>query len=86
MNKSFTDHGWDDYVWWQQNDRKTLKKINGLIKEITRDPFHGLGKPEPLIGDLSGAWSRRINDRDRLVYFINGDTLVILACRTHYDK
>ena len=70
MNKYFTENGWIDYVYWQTEDRNTLKKINSLIKDIERNGNCGTGKPEPLVGNLSGYWSRRINDKDRLIYKI----------------
>ncbi len=85
MNKNFTDNGWKDYTYWQTEDRKTLKRINNLIKDIERNGNEGIGKPEPLTGDLSGFWSRRINEKDRLIYQIDGDTINILACRYHYN-
>ena len=85
MNKRFTDNGWADYVFWETEDRKTLRKINRLIDDISRNGNSGIGKPEPLIGDLSGFWSRRINEKDRLVYRINGNDIEILSCRFHYD-
>ena len=84
MNKNFTDNGWRDYIYWQTEDRKTLKRINNLIKDIERNGNEGIGKPEPLTGDLSGFWSRRINEKDRLVYQIDGVTIIILACMYHY--
>ncbi|MBQ9327995.1 MAG: Txe/YoeB family addiction module toxin [Solobacterium sp.] len=87
MNKRFTDNGWDDYTYWQTEDKKTLKRINALLKDIDRNGNEGIGKPEPLSGDLAGFWSRRINDKDRLIYRIIDDEIVVLACRTHYgDK
>ena len=67
MNKAFTDIGWEDYLYWQTEDRKTLRKINTLLKDIERNGNEGIGKPEPLTGDLSGFWSRRINQKDRLI-------------------
>ncbi|WP_427309061.1 Txe/YoeB family addiction module toxin [Cupriavidus sp. H39] len=77
----------EDYVYWQGQDKKTLKRINALIQDAQREPFDGLGKPEPLKGNLSGYWSRRIDDSNRLVYFANDDELTIIACRLHYgDK
>ena len=85
MNKNFTDNGWKDYTYWQTEDRKTLRRINNLIKDIERNGNEGIGKPEPLTGDLSGFWSRRINEKDRLIYQIDGDTINILACRYHYN-
>jgi toxin YoeB len=78
--------GWEDYLFWQTQDRKTRKKINLLIRDILRNPFSGLGNPEPLKGDLAGAWSRRINDKDRLVYQVTADEVFILTCRYHYKK
>lgn len=85
MNKRFTDNGWKDYEYWQSEDRKTLKRINLLIKDIERNGNEGIGRPEPLIGDLAGFWSRRINEKDRLVYSIEGSDINILSCRYHYD-
>ena len=85
MNKNFTDNGWKDYLYWQTEDRKTLKRINNLIRDIEHNGTEGIGKPEPLTGDLSGFWSRRINEKDRLIYQIDGDTINILACRYHYN-
>ncbi|MCR4762695.1 MAG: Txe/YoeB family addiction module toxin [Lachnospiraceae bacterium] len=79
------DRAWDDYIYWQGQDKKTLKRINTLIKDIKRDPFHGIGKPEPLVGDLSGWWSRRIDDSNRIVYKFEDDVVTIAACRNHYE-
>jgi toxin YoeB len=76
---------WEDYQYWQGQDRKTLKRINSLIKDCLRDPFEGIGKPEVLKENLSGFWSRRIDDVNRLVYRVDGDDLVVIACRYHYD-
>lgn len=84
MKKQFSDHAWDDYLYWQQADRKLLKRINDLIKAIERDPFQGVGKPEPLRHALAGFWSRRINDEHRIVYRVEGDVLLIAECRYHY--
>ena len=87
MNKVFADTGWEDYLYWQVEDRRTLKKINGLINDIARNGNEGMGKPEPLRGNLSGYWSRRINAKDRLVYRIDENNIYILACWYHYgDK
>ncbi len=87
MNKVFADTGWEDYLYWQTEDRKTLKKINQLINDIARNGNRGIGKPEPLSGNLSGYWSRRINDKDRLIYRKDKNNIYILACRYHYgDK
>lgn len=86
MNKAFTDIGWEDYLYWQTEDRKTLRKINTLLKDIERNGNEGIGKPEPLTGDLSGFWSRRINQKDRLIYALEMDQIIIIACRYHYDN
>ena len=85
MNKAFTDIGWEDYLYWQTEDRKTLRKINTLLKDIERNGNEGIGKPEPLTGDLSGFWSRRINQKNRLIYAMEMDQIIIIACRYHYD-
>ena len=85
MNKLFTEIGWKDYTYWETEDKKTLKRIKKLIDDISRNGNEGIGKPEPLGGDLAGFWSRRINDRDRLIYKIIGDDICIIACRYHYD-
>lgn len=81
---TFTAEAWDSYVYWQTQDRKTLKRINDLIKDAQRDPFAGIGKPEPLKHSLSGCWSRRIDDTNRLVYMVDEETLTIISCRYHY--
>jgi toxin YoeB len=82
---SFRERAWQDYLLWQETDKQILKRINLLIKDIQRNPFTGIGKPEPLKHQFSGFWSRRINDEHRLVYtFIEGD-LIIIQCRYHYD-
>lgn len=80
----FTPHAWEEYEFWQGQDRKTLRRINALIRDIQRDPFQGTGKPEPLRGNLAGYWSRRIDDTHRLVYCVEEDDLLILQCRYHY--
>ena len=77
---------WNDYLYCQQTDQKILKRINELIKDTIRSPFNGIGKPEPLKGNFSGCWSRRINDARRLVYAVRDRRLHILQCRFHYDK
>ncbi|PAT35645.1 Txe/YoeB family addiction module toxin [Vandammella animalimorsus] len=82
---SFEDAAWDDYLWWQQHDRQVLRKLNRLIRDIQRDPFGGIGKPEALKNELSGFWSRRITDEHRVVYRMEGEELVIAQCRGHYD-
>lgn len=84
MIKAWSDAAWEDYVWWQSQDRKTLRRINQLIREIDRNPFEGLGKPEPLRHELSGMWSRRIDQANRLVYEVSGDMVVCHSCRDHY--
>ncbi|HIF9108348.1 TPA: Txe/YoeB family addiction module toxin [Photobacterium damselae] len=85
MMINFTPNAWDDYLYWQSQDKKTLKRINKLIENCVRAPFEGIGKPEPLKDNLSGYWSRRIDDTHRLVYKATQDTLVIVAVRFHYQ-
>ncbi|WP_375384293.1 Txe/YoeB family addiction module toxin [uncultured Microbacterium sp.] len=80
----FDPNGWEDYVYWQTQDRTTLKRINQLIADVMRDPFSGIGKPEPLKHVLSGAWSRRIDDKNRLVYYVTDGHVIILQARDHY--
>ena len=84
MILSFADDAWEDYLYWQQQDKKILKKINRLIKEIQRNPFEGLGEPEPLKYNWSGYWSRRITIEHRLVYKVTESHLLITQCRYHY--
>ena len=79
------ENAWDDYCAWQTEDKKTLKKLNALIKDIQRRPFDGIGKPEPLKENLSGWWSRRIDDTNRIVYKQDGDNIIIAACKGHYN-
>ena len=86
MRLIFSENAWEDYTSWQTADKKILKKINKLIIEIQRSPFEGTGKPEPLKFDLAGLWSRRIDREHRIVYGVEGDDLLIYACRYHYDK
>ena len=81
----FTAEAWKDYLYWQNTDKSILRKVNDLIKDCMRDPFRGLGKPEPLKGQLVGFWSRRINNEHRLVYKYGVDELFIIACRFHYE-
>jgi toxin YoeB len=83
-NTNFTDDGWEDYIYWQSQDEKTLKRINLLIEAARRSPFEGIGKPEPLKENLSGFWSRRIDDTNRLVYEVNDKEIIIVSCRYHY--
>ena len=80
------EEAWEDYLYWQMQDKKTLKRINSLIKDIERNQFEGLGKPELLKHELSGFWSRRIDDQNRLVYRIQNNVIEIAQCRTHYKK
>lgn len=77
---------WNDYIYWQTQDRKTLKRINLLIKDISRSPFEGLGKPEPLKGNLTGFWSRRIDEENRLVYVVEEKVIILISCRGHYEN
>lgn len=77
-------NGWSDYVYWQTQDKKTLKRINKLIEDVMRDPFDGLGKPEPLKENLSGYWSRRIDEANRLVYTVEKNYIIVISCRYHY--
>lgn len=81
---SFEDQGWEDYLYWHQTDKAKFKRINQLIRDIQRDPFDGIGKPEPLRHQLSGLWSRRIDDEHRLVYAVKDGNIVIAQCRHHY--
>lgn len=82
----FDPVAWEQYLYWQGQDRKTLERINTLIRECQRDPIRGIGKPEPLKDKLSGSWSRRIDDTHRLVYRVIGNELQIIACRYHYGR
>ena len=84
MKLIFAENAWEDYLYWQKTDKKILKRINLLVRGITRDPFEGIGKPEPLQHALSGYWSRRINDEHRIVYKIHQDSLLIMQLRFHY--
>ena len=86
MKKIWFDEAWEDYLYWQSQDKKTLKRINSIIKDIERDPFGGLGKAEPLKGNLSGTWSRRIDDINRIIYRIHGEILEIISCKGHYEE
>lgn len=80
----FSEHAWEDYLYWQRTDRNILRRINTLIKEIQRTPFEGIGKPEPLRHGLAGYWSRRINEEHRIVYKVDADALFIAQLRYHY--
>ena len=84
MELRWTQDAWDDYLWWQARDKKTLKRVNLLVKDVMRSPFRGIGKPEPLRGGLSGAWSRRIDAANRLVYMPVDGAVVILSAKDHY--
>jgi toxin YoeB len=86
MRITFTPSAWEDYLWLQENDRKLIKRINLLIRDCSRSPFEGIGKPEPLKGELSGNWSRRITQEHRLVYHVTPTELIIVACRFHYGS
>lgn len=81
----FTEDAWEDYLYWQTQDKKILKRINQLLQDIERNGYNGIGKPEPLQGDLSGFWSRRIDDEHRIVYRVTEDRVEIIQCRGHYD-
>jgi len=83
-NLKFTDEAWESYIYWQTQDRKTLKRINDLIQATLRDPFVGVGKPEALKHSLSGCWSRRIDETNRLVYEVHDEELIIISCLHHY--
>ena len=86
MRKLWTDQAWEDYVYWQTQDKKTLKRINTLIKDIERNGYDGIGKPEPLKNNLSGWWSRRIDDQNRIVYRLTADDAIeLVQCKGHYD-
>ena len=82
---TWSGKAWGDYIYWQTQDKKTLKRINKLIADTMRDPFNGIGKPEPLRNNLSGFWSRRVDDTNRLLYKVNDNQLIIISCRYHYD-
>ena len=86
MKIIFTKNSWEDYISWQSEDKKMLKKINELLKDIQRTPFEGKGKPEPLKYDLAGFWSRRIDREHRLVYQVSKNEILVYSCRYHYDK
>ncbi|WP_427835195.1 Txe/YoeB family addiction module toxin [Actinobacillus pleuropneumoniae] len=86
MKLTFSSNSWEDYLYWQKTDKIILKRINSLIKDIQRQPFEGIGKPEPLKFNLSGFWSRRINEEHRLIYTVEDETILIVACRYHYDQ
>ena len=81
----FSEEGWDDYIYWQKQDRKTVKRINQLLQDILRNGYDGIGKPEPLRENLSGFWSRRIDDTNRIVYRLTKEGVEIISCRNHYN-
>ncbi len=85
MKLLWDESAWEDYCYWQTIDKKMLFRINDLIKDILRSPFKGIGKPEPLKGNLAGCWSRRINDEHRLVYKVKEESIYVLQCRFHYN-
>jgi addiction module toxin, txe/yoeB family len=85
MGILWEDRAWEDYLYWQKQDKRTLKKINELIKDIKRNTFEGIGKPEPLKDSLSGFWSRRIDDTNRIVYYEQSGIIYIVSCKGHYD-
>ena len=86
MKKIWDDEAWEDYCYWQMQDKKTLKRINLLIKDIERNPFDGIGKPEALKHNLSGFWSRRIDDVNRIVYTVKDSGIIIISCKGHYNR
>jgi len=86
MKYVFVDESWEDYLYWQETDKKMLRRINDLLKDIYRSPFRGIGKPEPLKNKYKGFWSRRINDKHRLIYQVKQDEILIAKCRFHYDE
>ena len=86
MRLLWFDQAWEDYCYWQNQDKKTLKRINAIIKDIQRNGYDGIGKPEPLKGDRSGFWSRRIDDSNRIVYRVTEDAVEIILCKGHYDE
>lgn len=86
MNKVWQDEAWEDYMYWQTQDRKTLKRINQLLQDIDRKGYEGIGKPEPLKGNFSGWWSRRIDESNRLIYRITVGQIEIAQCRSHYSN
>ena len=85
MRLLWEDRAWEDYLYWQMQDKKTLKRINLLINDIKRTPFEGIGKPEPLRGSLSGYWSRRIDETNRIVYFWKDNVIYVISCQGHYE-
>jgi len=86
MDKKFTENAWQDYLWLLRNNKRAVKRVNLLLKDVSRTPFEGIGKPEPLHGNFTGYWSRRVNEKDRLIYTVTDEVVTILACRTHYSE
>ncbi|MDR3265104.1 MAG: Txe/YoeB family addiction module toxin [Synergistaceae bacterium] len=86
MRKAWTDEAWEDYLYWQTQDKKILKRINNILKDIDRQPFCGIGKPEPLKGDWQGYWSRRIDEGNRIIYKAENGQIVIVQCCGHYGE
>jgi toxin YoeB len=86
MKKVFADQAWEDYLYWQTQDRNIVKRINALVKDTERSPYEGIGKPEPLKHSLAGYWSRRINDEHRMVYKVENDNLLLAQLRYHYEQ
>ena len=86
MRILWEERAWEDYLYWQTQDKKTLKRVNMLIKDMQRNLFEGIGKPEPLKGDLKGWWSRRIDEMNRIVYYEQDDIIYIVSCRGHYNN
>lgn len=85
MRLLWDERAWEEYCLWQTQDKKTLKKINSIIKDIGRNPYIGIGKPEPLKNNLSSWWSKRIDEKNRIVYKVDGDSIIIAACKGHYE-
>ena len=85
MKYVFVEESWEDYLYWQKNDKQKLRRINELLKDIARNPFSGIGKPEPLRFKYSGFWSRRIDEEHRLIYRVEGEEIQVVKCRFHYD-
>ena len=85
MQIQFSGNAWNEYLYWQTQDKRALKRINALLQDIVRGGYQGIGKPEPLRGDLSGYWSRRVDDKNRLVYRIQGEMCEVIQCSGHYD-
>lgn len=85
MKLLWEDRAWDEYLYWQNQDKKTLKKINKIISDIQRNPFDGISKPEPLKGNMSGWWSRRIDEENRIVYYVESGVIFVMSCKGHYE-